>query len=577
MPEASRPDAAADRLESWKDIAAFLGREVRTVQGWEKSEGLPIHRHQHSRQGSVYAYKTELQAWRQSRTVAPEAEPPLIEPPPQAPTANKKIAFWAAAGFAALGGLALLVWYGVWNKRPTEPAPGVPSSVAVLPFVDMSAAKDQEYFSDGLTEEIIDSLSRVPNLHVVARTSAFAYKNKNNDIRKIASQLNVDAVLEGSVRKSGEDVRITAQLNRASDGFHYWSRTYDRPLRDIFAVQREISQAIAVQLRAGDVTRRQPTKDLEAYRFYQEGRHYFSQFTPESFLKAIESYQHAVARDSHFALAYAGMADAYAYQAEFSIVAPNSVMNKAREAALKAVELDPSSGEAHTALGLVRLDYEWDRPQAEKEFQEAERLNPSSSWAHHWLGHLYEAQGKLDDAIREMQTAMALDPLSEPLYWDLAWELTIAKRYREGLALLDKGDDLFPGSPNLLGVRIRLLSELDDPVPLTNALNRLKSYSLNKDIEPMVLGMTAFGWAKQSSKGEAERTLEALEDLRGKRYIDGINTMNICVALQDRACLAKWMLRAAEEHSTMFVYIPLYFGQDVVRYPEARQLLKKIR
>src|SRR6185295_3773021 len=142
-------------------------------------------------------------------------------------------------------------------------------------------------FSDGLTEEIIDALSRMRNLHVVARTSAFAYKGKANDIRKIAEQLNVDSVLEGSVRKSGDQLRITAQLNRAADGFHLWSQTYDRPLRDVFAVQREISQAIANQLRAGEVSRREPTTDLEAYRLYQKGRYFFNQFSPASFPKAI--------------------------------------------------------------------------------------------------------------------------------------------------------------------------------------------------------------------------------------------------------------------------------------------------
>jgi len=285
-----------DRLESWKEIAAYLGREVRTVQLWEKSEGLPVHRQQHAKQGSVYAFKPELDAWRAARKTAPVEK---IKPRP--------ILLWGGIAAAVL----LLIIGASFYFRKT---PETISSIVVLPFVDFSPQHDQEYFSDGLTEEIIDALSRVPNLRVVARTSAFVFKGRNNDIREIGRQLNVGAVLEGSVRKDGDKLRITAQLNRASDGTHLWSRTYDRQLRDIFAVQRDISQAIANQLRAGPVPLRDSPRDLEAWRLYQEGHYFFNQFqVPESNYKAIERYQQAIAREPNFALAYAGMADAYAY------------------------------------------------------------------------------------------------------------------------------------------------------------------------------------------------------------------------------------------------------------------------
>src|SRR5215475_12748098 len=219
-----------DRLDSWKEIAAYLGREVRTVQLWEKSEGLPIHRQQHAKQGSVYAFKSELDSWRESRKPVEKSKPPIF----------------MLAGIAAAIAILVAGWFLLRRPAPL-------SSVVVLPFVDFSPQHDQEYFSDGLTEEIIDALSRVPNLRVVARTSAFAFKGRPNDIREIGKQLSVDAVLEGSVRKNGDQLRITAQLNRVSDGTHLWSRTYDRQLRDVFAVQREISQAIANQLRAGEI------------------------------------------------------------------------------------------------------------------------------------------------------------------------------------------------------------------------------------------------------------------------------------------------------------------------------------
>ena len=269
-----------DRLDSWKEIATHLGREVRTVQGWEKNEGLPVHRHQHARQGSVYAFKAEFDAWREARKSASEGAAPSRQP-------------WRA-GLPPLTAIVVLAIVGLvyWKARPPNPGGATQSSIVVLPFFDLSPQKDQEYFSDGLTEEIIDALSRVPNLHVVARTSAFAFKGKANDIRQIGQQLNVSAVLEGSVRKSEDRLRITAQLNRVSDGYHLWSRTYDRRLRDVFAVQREISQSIADQLRAGEVPRREPTSDLEAYGLYQEGRYFFNQhLPPDSYWKAIERYQ----------------------------------------------------------------------------------------------------------------------------------------------------------------------------------------------------------------------------------------------------------------------------------------------
>src|SRR5579883_555332 len=400
---------SADRLDSWKEIAAYLGREVRTVQGWEKTEGLPIHRHQHARLGSVYAFKSELDQWREARR--PTQEPAVtLDLSSSVSTTGKEARpsrHWAISATAGFCILALLATSLVlWTKSPAPSPGGIPSSVVVLPFLDLSPQKDQEYFSDGLTEEIIDALTRVPNLRVVARTSAFAYKGKAVDIRQIGDQLKVAAVLEGSVRKAGDQLRITAQLARVSDGYHLWSHTYDRNLRDIFAVQREISQAIADQLRAGEVPRQTQPRDVEAWRFYQEGRYFFNQFeTPVSERKAIERYQAAIGRDPNFAQAYAGMADAYAYMAEVFAVAPREVMPKAREAAEKALALDDSAAEAHVSLGIVKLDFDRDRDAGQREFIRAIQLNPGLGYAHHWYAHSLEAQGRLEEAMVEMKKA----------------------------------------------------------------------------------------------------------------------------------------------------------------------------
>ena len=210
MPE---NETAADRLDSWKEIAAHLGREVRTVQGWEKNEGLPIHRHQHAKQGSVYAFRSELDAWREARKSIAEAPAPSDEA--AAPRESRQARHGWLIPAAAIAVIAI-AGFLLWKNRSAASSEQI-SSVVVLPFSDFSEKHDQEYFSDGLTEEIIDALSRVPNLRVVARTSAFAFKGKANDVREIGRQLDVGAVLEGSVRKDGDRLRVTAQLNRTSD------------------------------------------------------------------------------------------------------------------------------------------------------------------------------------------------------------------------------------------------------------------------------------------------------------------------------------------------------------------------
>ena len=562
------------------------------MQGWEKNEGLPVHRHQHGKQGSVFAFRAELEAWRESRASAPLAAAPLVE----GPAADKprkaldaahdaaitsKLRLWLTAGCVAL--LAGLSLYLVPKQRVRSSAQDVPSSIVVLPFVDMSSGKDQEYFSDGLTEEIIDSLSRVPELRVVARTSAFAYKGKNADIRKIARQLDVDSVLEGSVRKSGDQLRITAQLNRASDGFHYWSQTYDRSWQDIFAVQREISQAIASKLQTGSShivvpTQRPPTADLEAYRLYSEARFFFNQFTPNSFRKPIDRYQQAIARDPGFALAYSGLADSYAYMAEFSISPPNEVRPKARDAAEKAVALDRGLGEAHTSVGLVKLDYEWDRPAAEKEFLRAAELNPSSSWPHHWLGHLREAQGRLDEAIAEMRKAMTYDPLSPPLYWDLASDLVLARRYDDTAVTVDKGLELCPLEQDLLlGAKMRLAFRQGNQAAAYGAVATLKKNPEANAGNVTVLALRGIYAAKSGDKAGARRILNALEQHRQKAYTDAVPAVEICSALGDPRCVQLWLQRAYQDHSTVFVYLPLSLADELAKFPWTRELLVHIR
>jgi TolB-like protein len=545
----SGPSEGDHRLESWKEIAAYLGREVRTVQLWEKSEGLPIHRLQHARQGSVYAFKAELDAWRDARKNSPA--PPLKATP-------KPRIIWAAAVVVFAISIGAFTF---WKNRPA--AGDRPSAVAVLPFLDLSPQKDSEYFSDGLTEEIIDGLSRVPNLRVVARTSAFAFKGKDRDIRQIGKQLNVNGVIEGSVRKSGERLRITVQLNRVSDGYHMWSRTYDRQLQDVFSVQREISEAIANELRAAPsqdsrAPTKDPTKNMEAYRLYQEGRYFFNKFEPpDSDNKAIERYQQAIARDPKFAAAYAGIADAYSYLAENFVAAPREVMPKAKEAALKALELDPGSAEAHTSLGIFKLDYERDRDGGQREFVQAMQLNPGFGWARHWYAHSLESQNRMEDALREMRASLDLDPLSVPINWDIAAELITLKRYDEALRHLDKASELFPGIGIFTCMKSLANYRKGDLDMARRVIETLKSQpELLKD--PSYIALFAAQEARDGHASEARRMISQIEQMRKTQYVEPFMLIEVCNALKDRQQLMVWLRRADEERSSFFVYLHAY-------------------
>lgn len=571
IPMPRRPSEGHDRLDSWKEIAVYLGREVRTVQGWEKNEGLPIHRHQHARQGSVYALQSELDAWRTARNAVAGA--------PEAPSAahieeSTRNRRWLVLGtlVAVILVAGALFFSGQrWVAGSSEKL----QSVVVLPFLDLSPQKDQEYFSDGLTEEIIDALSRVPNLHVVARTTAFAFKGKAIDIREIGRQLNVNAVLEGSVRKDGDQLRITAQLNRVSDGYHLWSRTYDRRMGDIFAVQRQISQSIAGQLRAGQVPERNATTDLEAYKLYQEGRYFFNKYeAPDSFWKAIDRYGSAIQRDPKFALAYAGMADAYAYLAENFGVWPNEVMPKAKAAAETAVSLDESLAEAHTSVAIVKLDYEWDTEGARRELARAVQLNPGSGWVHHWIAHSLEAQGRLEEATKEMRAALELDPLSVAIHWDVANELLMARRFDEALRFLDKADELFPNQPILTWERAVAQHEKGDGEGGARTLT--KFFATNPEMlkDPTILAMKGMAEGWLGKRSEAQQILSELEKIHKERYVEPFIMLGLCSALGDRKDLRLWLQRAYEERSTFFIYGPMawqFYSGD----PEAKAFFEQ--
>jgi TolB-like protein/Tfp pilus assembly protein PilF len=329
-----------------------------------------------------------------------------------------------------------------------------PASAAVLPFVDMSPGKDQGYFSDGLTEELITSLSQVEGLRVAARTSSFQFKGGSADVREVGRRLDVGAVLEGSVRKSGNRMRIAAQLVSVADGYQLWSQAYDRELTDVFAVQEEIARAIVEALRVklgvteGAALSAAPTKDLEAYDLYLKGRFAWNQRTAAAMTEAVRYLEQAVARDSGFARAWAALADAYILLVPYAGASREETWPRARTAAQRALALDSTLAEAHTALAYGTMIYAWDWPAAEASFRRAIAANPDYATAHHWYGDFLAGRGRLEESVREMERALALDPLSRIIGTELGWVYYLMRRNDEAEAQTRRTLALDPNYPH---------------------------------------------------------------------------------------------------------------------------------
>jgi len=332
---------------------------------------------------------------------------------------------------------------------PAVPTPSVPQnpcseqSIAVLPFVDMSQNKDQEYFSDGLTEELIGLLTRVPELRVPARTSCFYFKSKQTTITEIARALNVAHVLEGSVRKAGNTIRIAAQLIRADTGFHLWSQTYDRTLDDIFKVQDEIAGSVVHSLcdalLSAALPARSASLNSEAYQLYLRGHFHWNRRSPEEFRKAITFFQQAIAVDPDYALAFTGLADCYSLLPIYDRLSKaTETMPQAKTAILRALAIDDNLAEAHASLGLILAIFDFDWLAAERQYQRAIELSPNSPVPHQRYGELLVNTGRFDAGLAEGRHAVDLDPLSQVANLALAIQLNSARRYDEAIEQLQK-------------------------------------------------------------------------------------------------------------------------------------------
>ena len=373
---------------------------------------------------------------RDSALGASTAAAPLGSAPVPSPAPSKSPVLWRPRAIAialavAAVGLAYVLANKLWlskhiaSEQPTTSATNVVSdkSIAVLPFTDMSEKKDQEYFADGMAEEILDVLAKIPGLSVIGRTSSFQFKGKNADLRTIGTQLNAAYVLEGSVRKSSDQVRITAQLINTRTGTPEWSETYDRHIGDVLKLQDAIAAAVARELQltvaSGHLTSRATLKNAEAYDLMLRGRHASDRWDKEGFDEAIALFKQALDRDATSADAAADLALTYERQGEEGYVTPAAAFEQARRTSVAALKLDPKSALAHHVLGHIHVIYDWDWAAAEREYQQEAALAPGDADAPHGAALLSLALGRWDDALRQIKAALAQDPLDPASFWVL--------------------------------------------------------------------------------------------------------------------------------------------------------------
>ena len=439
--------------------------------------------------------------------------------------------------FLALVAAVLVVAFGALRISRSKIEPTQIKSIAVLPLANLSGDPAQDYFADGMTEELTTDLGQISALRVISRTSAIHYKGTNKTLPEIARELHVDAVVEGSVERSGERVRITAQLIEAPTDRHLWAMKYERDLRDVLSLQGDVAQAIANEVRIKltpqeqiHLAKARPVKP-EAHEAYLRGLFELRKQTGEGIEKAIEYFRQAVALDPNEALAYASLADAY-YEQSSILRAPLEVMPKAKAAAARAIELDDDLAEAHASLGYVRLNFDWDWPGAEREFRRSLELNPNLPLAHAGYAHYLLTVRRTEEAAQEVVRAQTIDPLVPVSKFSLQYLLFNARRYGEAIeAGRLVGDD-----------RILALSfaELGRPEEAVAAANR----AVKSARSPVFLAQIASAYAMAGKKDTARTMLSAIEAQARQRYICGFNVACVYAPLGDNERAFAWLEKA---------------------------------
>jgi len=498
------------------------------------------------------------------------------------PTTRWRVALVGAVLAATAVALVLWLFPGEWRARLFGSLARPVRTIVVLPLQNLSGDTAQDYFADGMTEALTTDLARIESLQVISRTSAIQYKAAKKSLPAIAGELHADAVVEGSVQRSGSRIRVTAQLVRASDDRHLWADTYERDFRDVLALEDEVASDIAKQIesRLGGPKPAPPPKiqavNPEAYENYLRANDYFDSFDLQ---KSIEYYHQAIKLDPNYAPAYAHMAEAYAFLAFFGTVSPSEGWGKAKEAASLAVQKDERLPEGHGALALVKLHYDWDFAGAEQEFKRALELNPSDADVRHEHAHYLMAMGRLAESQAESRRAVELDPVGDGLNSCLCWHSFAARDYDEAVRLAAKFLKSQPDDPwerTILGWTYEQKRMPEQAVAeFKRAVEITKGDPFFGD--PFFVAALGHAYAVAGNRREAEKILQTLSDRAKKSYVSPFDVALIYAALGEKDKAFALLDKAVAERSTFLVYSKWEPRLDPLRSdPRFQELLRRI-
>jgi TolB-like protein/Flp pilus assembly protein TadD len=561
----ARSNNAADprgrRLESWKEIAAYLGRDVTTARRWEKQGHLPVHRLQHNKLGSVYAYTSELDAWRDKQALLGAADAPEAD---HQPPRNWRARRWLLVGGTVLVGLLVGAYVTTRSRSVNAARPRI-RSLAVLPLQNLSGNASQDYLADGMTEELIGRLAGIHDLRVISRTSVMGFRDTKLSVPEIAKTLGVDAFVEGSVIREGNRIRVYAQLIRAGTDEHFWSEEYDRELSDVLALQSEVAQAIAEKVQVS-ITGQERAQLVaarpvapEVYESYVKGSN-DPQYTKAQIERRIADFQDAIRLDPTFAPAYVGLAGTYiGYQDVFVGAPPSEIRPKATSAARKALELDPKSAEAHAILAeLYQKQWKWE--ESEQEYKRALELKPNDAAAHRGYAYWLACQGRTQEALAWVERGRELDPLGSAD--TVGFLLLMAHRYDESIREYRSVLAVHPEYTNArwgLGFALIMNQQTDQAIP------ELEKTVAMVDRSPGSVDMLAAAYAHAGRREDALTLISELKQRREKDYIQAAAFINSYLALGDYDQVFFWCDEAYKEQSGILQWIKVNPAFDPVR------------
>jgi TolB-like protein/DNA-binding winged helix-turn-helix (wHTH) protein/Tfp pilus assembly protein PilF len=481
--------------------------------------------------------------------------------------------------------VVLAVVFGFYLGRVRHRLVGEPSvpriqSIAVLPLENLSKDPEQEYFVDGMTDELITNLAQISALKVISRTSAMRYKGTKKSLPEIARELHVDAVVEGTVMHSGDRVRITAQLIEASTDHHLWAASYDRDLQNVLSMQEEVTRAIVSEVRVKLTAQEQARLanmhpiNPEAFQLWLKGRYYWYKLNPEGLQKAIEYFQQALEKDPAYAPAYAGLADSYNLLAFFNVFPPREVMPKAKAAAVKALELDDNLAEAHVSLGWAGFTYDLDWPAAGKHFDRAIVLNPAYPLAHSYYSLYLGALGRPEEGLTEAKRALDLDPVSPAINHYVVVQLYLARRFDEAIEQCRKTLEL---DPSFTPVRGTLAEVYSAKGMYREALAEYEELSALSGGSPRSTAFVGYAHARLGHRSQAFRVLEQLRAASKQRYVPALSFAIVYVGLGEKEKAFLWLEKAYDERTNSLAYLKVQATWDTLRSdPRFADLVRRI-